>query len=92
MIRIGDDEVLELVGKQRKQLWDSLCRQNQQTEEVKQDHVLNGGSDGNSDLLTSPLLSILWSHQLSMMSFLLSCMYVYKNIFLIHLFFIPFFP
>lgn len=76
MIRIGDDEVLELVGKQRKQLWDSLCRQNQQTEEVKQDHVLNGGSDGNSDLLTSPLLSILWSHQLWMMclSFFLICM------------------
>lgn len=37
-----------------------MQRQNQQTEEVKQDHVLNGGLDGNSDLLTSPLLSILW--------------------------------
>lgn len=64
MIRIGDDEVLELVGMQSKQLWVSLWRQNQQTEEVKQDHVLNGRSDGNSDLLTSPLPSILWSNQL----------------------------
>ena len=64
MIRIGDDEVLELVGMQSKQLWVSLWKQNQQTEDVKQDHVLNCRSDGNSDLLTSPLPSILWSNQL----------------------------
>lgn len=70
-------------------MWESLWRQSQQSEEVKQDHVLNGGARMNTQ--TCWLALCPSDHGVISSRWCVSSCFYRKGIFQIHLFFISIF-